>query len=121
MAQGVQCLAATSYVLTHLCGSVSSQGVVRVRPAEFFRPKQPKIWPCEGMVLQQLGVLGKMAPVLELHNSVLDSDRSLILAGLCCQMRLVDLPLGGGVGQAWGKVKEVAFLPEPLNSVPISA
>ena len=49
---------------------MGSQRVVRVRLAEFIRPKQTKIWPCEGRALHQLGVWGINGSVLEPHNSV---------------------------------------------------
>ena len=38
--------------------------------AEFIRPKQPKIWPCEGKALLWLGMGGKNGPCLRATNSV---------------------------------------------------
>lgn len=56
MSQGIPSLAATHRVLAHLCGGVASQAVVRLRPAEFIRPTQTKIWPCEGRALNWSGM-----------------------------------------------------------------
>ena len=58
MSQGIPSLAATLSVLAHLSGGAGSQGVIRVRPLELIRPKQIKIWPCEGRALHSLGVQG---------------------------------------------------------------
>ena len=41
-----------------------------MRPAEFIRPKQTKIWPHEGRNLHWLGLQGKISPMVETHNSV---------------------------------------------------
>ena len=57
-------------MLKHLCVGTGSQGVIRVRPAGFIRPKQINIWLYEGRVLLHLGMRGKMALVLEPYNSV---------------------------------------------------
>ena len=62
MSQGIPSLAVTCWVLAQLCGGAGSQGAVRVRPAEFIRPKQTKIWPCERKTLHWLGVGGKHFP-----------------------------------------------------------
>ena len=59
---GISSLAATLWVLTQLCVWVGSQGVIRERPAEIIRPKQIKIWPCEGRALLQPGMQGKNGP-----------------------------------------------------------
>lgn len=59
-------LTATQWVLSHLCSEAGSQGVIRVRLAEFTMPKETKIWPCEGRALLKSGVQGeKMAPVVK--------------------------------------------------------
>ena len=58
MPQGTPTLAATHWVLAHLCGRSGSQAVVRVgvRPAEFIRAKQTKIWLYEVRAHHQLGM-----------------------------------------------------------------
>ena len=48
MSQGISRLAVTCWVLTHLC--------VRVRLAEFIRPKQTKMWLFEGRALHYLSM-----------------------------------------------------------------
>ena len=60
--QGTPSLAATCWVLTHFCGVAESQVVIRVRPAEFIRPKQTKIGPGEGRALHCSGTQGKNGP-----------------------------------------------------------
>ena len=44
-------------------------GSLRVRPEEFIRLKQTKIWSCEGKALLQLGIPGKNGPIREPHKS----------------------------------------------------
>lgn len=39
MSLGITNLAATFWVITYLCVRMESQGIVRVRQAEFIRPK----------------------------------------------------------------------------------
>ena len=43
MSQGISSVAATWQVPADLCGGAGSQGVIRVRPAKFIRPKWTKI------------------------------------------------------------------------------
>lgn len=56
MSQDIPSLAPTLCVITHLFGGVGSQGVLRMKPAEFIRPKQAMIWLCERKALHQLRV-----------------------------------------------------------------
>ena len=57
-------------MIAYIYGAVRSQGVVRVRPAEFIIPKQIMIWPCKGRALHQSRVQWKNVSTLEPHNSV---------------------------------------------------
>lgn len=49
MPQGLPSLPATQQVSADICGGVGFQKVVRVRPAEFIRPKEAMIWLFEWM------------------------------------------------------------------------
>ena len=100
MSQGTPSLAATCWVLAHLCGGAGSQGVIRVRPAELITPKQTKIWPCDGRSPSRLGKK-KNDSVLEPHNSVC-TRVCLSSAGGSPEDRASNLPRVGGVSQAWG-------------------
>ena len=71
MTQSIPSLAVTCHVTTDLCGGAGTQDAVKVSPVEFMRPKETK------NVFCMLGGLwgnqmceGKMALVLEPHNSV---------------------------------------------------
>ena len=59
MSQGVSSLAATLWVPADLCGGPWSQEIIRVRQAEFIRPKEIKIWLCEKRAQHQWGVQEK--------------------------------------------------------------
>ena len=52
MSQGVLSLASTQQVPEDICGGTESQGIIRLRPEEFIRSKQAKIWLCEERALQ---------------------------------------------------------------------
>ena len=66
--QGIPSLASTCLVFAYLGGGVGSQGVIKVRPAEFMRPKQTKIWLCNRRALHHSGMQGKMFSILVPHN-----------------------------------------------------
>ena len=70
MSLSIPSLAATCWVFTHLCIGMESQEVIRVRPSEFIRPKQTKIWPYKGRALHWSYIKRKVAFILEPHNSV---------------------------------------------------
>lgn len=57
--QGTPSLGATHGVPADLCGVAGSQGVDRVRPAEFIRLRNIKIWPCKRRALHCSGMQGK--------------------------------------------------------------
>ena len=108
MFQAIPYLAAMSWVLANLCGMVGSPRVFRVRSAEPIMPKQTKIWLCEGKTLYQLGMSGKMAPVLEPQNCL----SKIVLGGQAQQGGasrgwVGGSPVGGSAGQAGEKRKEL--------------
>ena len=46
----------TCWVPTDLCVMVGCQGVIRVKPGDFRRPEETKVWPCEINALHWLGM-----------------------------------------------------------------
>lgn len=97
-------LAATCWVLKHLCGMVS--GICQVRSAEFIRPKHTQICPHERRTCSTQMCEGKMSSIRGPHNSMglifcldpnLNRDGTLRVR----RMGLIDLPLLGGDDQAW--------------------
>ena len=105
-----------------LCGVAGSQGVVRVRSAEFIKLKQMKIWQCGGRALHRKWVLceGKGTLTLEPHNSVslcllyprvcLDllespSRKSTLLARLPARSQLSPPEGASSAGGATGRVR----------------
>lgn len=65
----------------HVCHTLwfcRVQGVVRVKTAEFIRPKQTEIWPCEGRSLHQTDMQGENIP----HPRATQFSFSQILPGV---------------------------------------
>lgn len=80
-----------------------------MRPAEFIRPKETKILPCERRFLVQLGMGGENGPYpratqLSLSEILLGDGAQQVRVQGIRRIGLVDLLLGGGVSQASGRV-----------------
>lgn len=79
--QGTPRSSVTPWVPSDLYRRVGFQGVSRVRAVEFIRPKQTRIWLCEGMAVHRDGSVNfayeeKMGPALKPHISVFSFSRA---------------------------------------------
>ena len=115
-------LAATSWVLAHLFCGAGFQGVVKVMPAEFIRPKLTKVLLCEGRDPHQSGMWGGNGPSCRATNSVYHRfcrkpHLSRAVPWRVRRMSLVDLWWEGGAGHVWGKIGGLTPSPGPHNSV----
>lgn len=90
------------------CGELWSEGLFRVGPQEFIRPKQPKLHCergdiCTGMVMSVKHVRGKMVPTPEPHSSASDTpcvylDFRIPLGKFIPLVQVADGCEHGGVG-----------------------